>query len=293
MPCRTRGEAPPPRRIAQIDGTRGHREQGRPRRVDSLRDGHPSRRRDEAREGPVRDGRGVDAKRRDLDDARRPLFGIVRVRADDVASAGTATMTSPPGTRPLDADADRVDEAHGLDRRKRRRVDADLHAHDASLERVRPLVERRHAVAEVGAEREAVVRRREQHAREGVLGDLAITDVERPRTVERAPGHGLHVAHGDRPVGQRGVALDALVPRHQALLVDEPAVPYVQHVARVMRPVREEHPVAVTRRPFDLDRDLVAQRADERRDLIREPLDRRHELPMRPDARGAGDPAPS
>ena len=50
------------------------------------------------------------------------------------------------------------------------------------------------------------------------------------------------------------------------------------------RAVREQHAVAATRRALELDRDLVAEGADEGRDLVGETLERRRQDPMRTDA---------
>ncbi len=111
----------------------------------ALRERHVAGRRDERREGPVGDGRRVDPKRRDLDVARRALLRVVLVGADAIAAGRDRHhRTVRPASR-SDPNADRVDEAHGLERRRRRRVDVDRDLDDRALERVRPFVERRDA----------------------------------------------------------------------------------------------------------------------------------------------------
>src|SRR5439155_8193574 len=101
-------------------------------------------------------------------------------------SASARITPRPSWRRASHPNADRVDETLHLEDRERRRIDGDVHARDRALEAIGVAIHLRDLVAEVGADGEAVVRRRQQRAREGVLGRFTVADPERTAAVERA-----------------------------------------------------------------------------------------------------------
>ena len=85
-PARPRAEAPPLRRVLEVDRPGAHREERRSRRVGTLGDRQVTGRGDELGEGTVRDRRAIHVKGGDLDVADGLLLGVVLVGPETVAA---------------------------------------------------------------------------------------------------------------------------------------------------------------------------------------------------------------